>query len=500
MPPHRAAKRSSGSVLRLQATPSIASVPRCAAGSARAHPVRSTQPSFASRRFTSSATASRHSGSSAAGALHRLQLRHPFGRAGRDARHRPAPAAAAAVVGHAARRAAPARSPPAAAARCWCGPRARPWWSVPAPKRLISSRRTSSVKYWPTCTTSGRRSRRGTMGSRLGGGRLLRGDGAVLGHAVQHPVAPGPGGIGVAQRVVVVGRLGQGAEEAGLAHRQLVEPLVEIGLGRGGDAIGLVAQEDLVQVQLEDALLRQRLLDADRQDRLARLAHHGAVGADQHVLGDLLGDRGGAAHAPPRAVLLDIGDRGAQDAERVDAVVVPEALVLGADEGGLDALRDRLDRHEDPALGGELGQQPAVGGIDARHLRGLVVGQPAVVRQVGGDVAIQPEGGDGRRPARRSQDGEEREHPAENRGLRRRCFSRFDLPGDRAGLASGGVSKPGPRRVFKGDMTRPHTSLPYPPPAYPRRPSRWASLRTCPNRRYFHLYTSKGWGPTGIGF
>ena len=66
------------------------------------------------------------------------------------------------------------------------------------------------------------------------------------------------------------------------------------------------------------------------------LREQGAVGADQHVLGDLLGDGRGAAHAPARAVLLQVGDHGAQDADRVDAVVLPEALVLGADEGLLD--------------------------------------------------------------------------------------------------------------------------------------------------------------------
>ena len=90
----------------------------------------------------------------------------------------------------------------------------------------------------------------------------------------------------------------------------------------------------------------------------------------------------------------------------------PEALVLGADEGGLDALRDGLDRHEDAALGGELGQQAAVGGIDARHLRGLVVGQPAVVRQVGGDVAIEAEGGDGAADDRHRGQGEEQPEQA----------------------------------------------------------------------------------------
>jgi hypothetical protein len=71
--------------------------------------------------------------------------------------------------------------------------------------------------------------------------------------------------------------------------------------------------------------------------------------------------------------------------------MVAEALVLGGDEGLLDAGGDGLDGDEDAALGGELGHQARVGGVDAAHLLGLVVGQPAVVGQLGRDGAVQAE-------------------------------------------------------------------------------------------------------------
>ena len=66
----------------------------------------------------------------------------------------------------------------------------------------------------------------------------------------------------------------------------------------------------------------------------------------------------------------------------------PEALVLRADEGLGEAGRNGLDGHEDPPLGGEFGHEAAVGGVDARHLRRLVVGQPAVIGQVGRHLPV----------------------------------------------------------------------------------------------------------------
>ena len=55
-----------------------------------------------------------------------------------------------------------------------------------------------------------------------------------------------------------------------------------------------------------------------------------ALVADEHELGDLLRDGRAALHD---AAGLEVGERRARDAERVDAVVLEEAIVLGGDEG-----------------------------------------------------------------------------------------------------------------------------------------------------------------------
>ena len=111
--------------------------------------------------------------------------------------------------------------------------------------------------------------------------RLVRrglGDVALVGHPLQHVVAPRGGGALVEERVVVRGRLGQPGQQRGLAQRQPRGRLVE-----------------------EDA---RRGLDADR-----RLPAHGAVG---HRV-DVLVDDPQLAGAARVAVLELLGQLGLAD-------------------------------------------------------------------------------------------------------------------------------------------------------------------------------------------
>ncbi len=102
---------------------------------------------------------------------------------------------------------------------------------------------------------------------------------------------------------------------------------------------------------------------------------------EQEVLGHLLGDGRGADHAPSRLHGAQIGDDGAQDALNVEAAMLIEILVLGRDEGLDHAVGNGGDRHVDAPLARELGDQPAVIGVDAGHHRRLVFGEHLVVRQ-----------------------------------------------------------------------------------------------------------------------
>ena len=77
---------------------------------------------------------------------------------------------------------------------------------------------------------------------------LPPGDRSVFRHPIKDVVATVAGGFREAHRVQVIRRLGQGTKEGHFADRQFIQALIEIGLSSGGDAIGLGAHEDLVQI------------------------------------------------------------------------------------------------------------------------------------------------------------------------------------------------------------------------------------------------------------
>ena len=210
--------------------------------------------------------------------------------------------------------------------------------------------------------------------------------------------------------MVVIRRLGQCSKVSNLRHTQLIQALVEIDLRGGGHAIGLLTKEDFIQIKFKNAILAERLFDTQRQNRLPRLAGEGPVRAHQHVLRHLLGDGGSATHAPPAAILLSGLDHGAQNAQGVNAGMFAKALILGRDESLLDALRNRLDRDKDAPFLRQFGHQPAIGGIDAAHLRGFIFGKPAIIRQILREMLIGAIGSDA---ARQNHCGAKAQHPTE---------------------------------------------------------------------------------------
>jgi hypothetical protein len=72
--------------------------------------------------------------------------------------------------------------------------------------------------------------------------------------------------------VVVARALRQGREIGGFLDGQLVDRLVEIGQRSGGDAVGVQAPEDLVEIKLENPVLGIGLLDAEGEDGFLDLA------------------------------------------------------------------------------------------------------------------------------------------------------------------------------------------------------------------------------------
>ncbi len=183
------------------------------------------------------------------------------------------------------------------------------------------------------------------LGARLLGLRV--GDVAVLLHAADHVIAPLDRAIMIAERVQRARLLRQRREIGDLSDGELVHRLVEIVERRGGDAVIAEAEVDLVKIQFEDLVLRVGGLDAQAQQHFADLALDGAVGAQQKILGDLLGDGRGALDV---AMTLREHDRRAQNALGIEAAMAVKVLVFGRDEGAFDEIRDRRRRQIEPAL------------------------------------------------------------------------------------------------------------------------------------------------------
>src|SRR5690606_9808494 len=102
----------------------------------------------------------------------------------------------------------------------------------------------------------------------------------------------------------------------------LGEGLAIVELGGRGDAVGAMAEEDLVEVELENLVLAQRVLDAEREEHLGQLARVALLRAQEEVAGNLLGD-GRATLGLFAAREDDMQDR-ARGAGQVDAAVIVE--------------------------------------------------------------------------------------------------------------------------------------------------------------------------------
>jgi hypothetical protein len=185
-----------------------------------------------------------------------------------------------------------------------------------------------------------------------------------------------------AERMQARRRFRQGREISHLRHRQFVYRLVEIDERGGGNSVRAEPEIDLVEIQFENLVLRIGALDAEREQRLLDLARVGRLAADEEVLGDLLGNGGRTLRTPAGAHLLDIGKGRAGDTGQVDAAMTVKILVLRRQERLDHRLRDRLDRQVQAPLAGIFGDQGAVGRMNARHDRRLVILQLRIFRQV----------------------------------------------------------------------------------------------------------------------
>ena len=208
---------------------------------------------------------------------------------------------------------------------------------------------------------------------------LLGRDEAVLQHPVDDVLLADLGPARVGNRVVGRRRLWQAGQHGRFGHRDVLQGLAEVGFAGRREAIGTLAKEDLVHVELQDLVLAQQGLDLERQQDLVDLAGEGLLGGKVEVARDLHRD----GRCPLAAGLAEVGQPGADHAEIVDTAVLIEARVLDRKDGLLHDLWGFPDRDELAALLAELADQRPVGRIDPHRQLGTVVHQAADFRQVG---------------------------------------------------------------------------------------------------------------------
>ena len=199
-------------------------------------------------------------------------------------------------------------------------------------------------------------------------------------HASQHVQLALFGALGIDDRVVAGRRLGQPRQHRRFGQGELVERLAEIDLRCGCEAVGPLAQVDLVHVELEDLVLLETVLDLECEQRLVDLARKRLLGRQEEIARDLHGDRTGALPAAPRG---EVRHGGAHDALVVDPRMLVEPLVLGRQDRALEDLGHFGDLYHRAPLFTEFADQNALSGVHAQRDFGLVIGEDLKRGQVG---------------------------------------------------------------------------------------------------------------------
>ena len=140
----------------------------------------------------------------------------------------------------------------------------------------------------------------------------------------------------------ILGRcLEQSRQHRCLGEGDVGDLLAEIELGRCRDAEVAAAHIGAVEIELEDLVLGIVPLQPDREEGLLDLALERALGGEEQVLGQLLGDRGPALQ---RAFALRVAGQRAQRADHVDAPVLVKAPVLGGERRLDEIVRQLVER------------------------------------------------------------------------------------------------------------------------------------------------------------
>ncbi len=169
----------------------------------------------------------------------------------------------------------------------------------------------------------------------------LRGvEDAHLHESIKHVVPAASGGLRVDGRVEGRRRLDDAGEQRGLFRGEVLDVLIEVGVGRRLDTVGVATEIDRVEVRVENGLLVPLVGHLDGVDELASLAHVGPLVAHERVLHVLLGNRRTTTGG---GVAGELTHDGATEAGEGKTGVCPELAVLSGQDRVLHVLRNLLE-------------------------------------------------------------------------------------------------------------------------------------------------------------
>ena len=188
---------------------------------------------------------------------------------------------------------------------------------------------------------------------------------AVLRHLIEYDALTVLCCFQTAERRVIVRTVRKACQHRTLREREILHILPEIHMRRGLDAIAALTEIDLVHVHFQDLLLGVLVFDLKSQHHFEQLSFQRLLLREEGIARELLGD--GRTALPCRIAARQIRKDCAQDAARIDAMMLIEAHILGRDECILQILRHLRDRHRDAVLFRMDGRdEPSLVIIDAR--------------------------------------------------------------------------------------------------------------------------------------
>jgi hypothetical protein len=171
-------------------------------------------------------------------------------------------------------------------------------------------------------------------------------------------------------RVVRGGRFRQAGEHGGFGERDVLQVLAEIDPRGARESIGALSQINLVHVDLENLVFRQRALDLVGEQHFVDLAGVGLFARQEEISRDLHGDRAGTLG---RVAVRQRHRAGAKDTGQVDTAVIVETRVFNGEYRLLEVIRHVLNTHDAAPFFAEFADQHVICRVDPqRHFRAIV--------------------------------------------------------------------------------------------------------------------------------